>query len=635
MRHRGLGCDMGVGVFYKSDMRIKVLNSDVVNQIAAGEVLERPANLVKELLENALDAGATEVEIHIADGGKWVEISDNGSGIHKEDLALCFARHATSKINNSADLWQLNTYGFRGEALASISAVSKCSILSKTKTAKSAWQIECAFGETSTVQESSCEQGTRVRVEELFENVPARLKFLKSDKAEVAQIKKVIRAMALCYSHINFRFKVENKLLKFWSKCESTQKRCEQVLEVKPMYNGEHSIGSFHSKAVFSAPNAVQRNSQNIWIFVQDRWVQDKSLQTAILQAYQNLLMHGEFPIVAVWLDCDPQMVDVNVHPTKSQVKFSDAQMAFRCVRNSIRDYLEKAPWLEDLQKIEDQKPKETLNIQSIAKEKSEKSLAFKGGAFDSVRFLQKSYEPKEMNIDVLKHYAPKMDEPIPEQTIDFKVSEEIVNTVDEPVEDLSIKHHWSKLQVLGQLNLTYIVCQSRKSLLLVDQHAAHERVVFEKLMAAWQGGNIEVQDFLLPLSIEVPGEYIDALLEVKDKLSRFGIGFEKSGTDEISVISSPAILKENGLKVALYDLGKELCEFSGSNVIERRIADIFSTMACHSVIRAGQALSVEEMESLLVQMDEFPLSSFCPHGRPVFVEYTYNQIDKSFGRIL
>jgi DNA mismatch repair protein MutL len=332
---------------------IQVLSAEVINQIAAGEVVERPAHLVKELVENSLDAGSTVVQIDVNFGGKFIKISDNGHGIVKEDLALALQRHATSKIKKTNDLWNLSTYGFRGEALASVAAVSKLTLQSN------GFQIKSDFGLISDVMPSSVLAGTHLTVESLFENVPARLKFLKSDSSELAQIRNVIKALALAYPQVEFKL-IENGKLDLFFK--SNKDRASQVLGLEKIYTQEFKNQNFTVKAYFSSPHDVQKTSKNIWIFAQKRWIQDRALQTAVMEAYRSLLMHGEYPHVVIDLECTPDVIDVNIHPTKSQVKFQDASEAFRSVHAAVRKGLETAPWIN---KAENYEAPRSQNFQS------------------------------------------------------------------------------------------------------------------------------------------------------------------------------------------------------------------------------------------------------------------------------
>lgn len=601
---------------------IQVLSPDVVNQIAAGEVVERPAHLVKELLENSLDANSTQIQIDVNFGGKFIKITDNGDGIVKDDLPLALQRHATSKITQTNDLWNLSTYGFRGEALASVAAVSKLTLMSKAKNAKSGFQIKSDFGQISEVMPSSINQGTQLTVDSLFENVPARLKFLKSDSAELAQIRNVIRALSLAYPHVEFKL-IDNGKLDLYFKVQTDAHdlsvRVSQVLGLDRVFTQENHFKSYKVKAYFSSPHDVQKTSKNIWIFAQKRWIQDRGLQAAVTEAYRSLLMHGEYPMVVIDLECAPDLIDVNIHPTKSQVKFQDASDAFRAVHGAIRQGLESAPWI----------PK----VASGATENQSSSIQDRP-TYNFVREINPRME--------LHDQARFTDLGSSLGNTQFKTKLSMLEQlsqlkVDVPAtENFSTGHgFWSSLQVLGQLNLTYLVCQKNDRMILVDQHAAHERVAFEKLMRKWKGGQIDQQDFLFPLAIDMSPEKTEALLAKSEDISKMGIDIEALGPNVIGVKSAPLFIKEAALPQVFDKMATDLVDYGGSYSLEKSIADLFATMACHSVVRAGQSLSQPEMVELLKSMDEFPLSSFCPHGRPVSVEFTFNDIEKQFGRTL
>lgn len=600
---------------------IQVLSPDVVNQIAAGEVVERPSHLVKELVENSLDANSTQIQIDVNFGGKFIKITDNGDGIGKEDLPLALQRHATSKITQTNDLWNLSTYGFRGEALASVAAVSKLTLMSKAKKAKSGFQIKSDFGLISEVMSSSIDTGTQITVDALFENVPARLKFLKSDSAELAQIRNVIRALALAYPHVEFKL-IENGKLDLFFKAQAQAKdlsvRASQVLGLDRIYAQENRYKSYVVKAYFSSPHDVQKTSKNIWIFAQKRWIQDRGLQAAITEAYRSLLMHGEYPQVVIDLECAPDLIDVNIHPTKSQVKFQDASEAFRAVHGAVRQGLELAPWIPKV-------------AQSDATSSSGLSTGASYPSFvREIPRLQVADQTRFTDLgSSLGNTQFKTKLSVLEQLSQLRVDSAPVTTTEVS------GGYWSSLQVLGQLNLTYLVCQKNDRMVLVDQHAAHERVAFEKLMRKWKGGAIDQQDFLFPLAVDLSPEKAEALLSQSENIAKMGIEIESLGPSVIGVKSAPLFVKEAALPKIFDKMATDLVDYGGSYSLEKSIADLFATMACHSVVRAGQSLSQAEMVELLKAMDEFPLSSFCPHGRPVSIELTFTDIEKQFGRTL
>lgn len=645
----------------KKQMEIQVLPPEVVDQIAAGEVVERPSHLVKELVENCIDAGATEVTVEFSEGGRFVKVVDNGKGIAPEELPFALERFATSKISKSEDLWSLKSFGFRGEALASIAAVSRLTLISRTPNSQQAFQIISEFGKKSSVDPVGGSAGTSITVQDLFGNIPARLKFLKSEAAESTQIKTTLKALALAHPAVDFRVYDRSELLFLWPACKSRQARVEQILEIKPMYEGRAEREYVKAHAIFADPHQVAKTGRNIWLFAQGRWVQDRSMQAAVMEAYRHLLMHGEFPIAAVWVELDPEYIDVNIHPTKSQVKFHNPSLAFRAVQAAVRGTLELAPWLPPAAAAAAGSraphgiaPDTIIGLsgEGIDAEPRAVTMPSVQSAFAHADFQVTQYAKKDFSL----HSAEKKAEAIRAQD-DFRnsfapppaassISGSLREDSDERndhdensqgfAQSVSSKFkYWSGLEVLSQANLTYIVCQSREKLVFVDQHAAHERVAFERLMAAWRGGKIEVQEFLFPLAIELSPDKMEALQNFFPDLEKLGVYVESLGPTTLGVRAAPALLKESILTTALDKMATEALELGGSFRMEKGIGDLCATMACHSVVRAGQALSLDQMRRLLEEMDEFPLSSFCPHGRPVSVEYPYAKLEKDFGRTL
>jgi DNA mismatch repair protein MutL len=657
--------------------RIHQLPSDVVDQIAAGEVVERPSHMVKELVENAIDAGADSIEVEYDLGGRRVRVTDNGYGIAADDLGLALARHATSKINAANDLWSLNSFGFRGEALASIAAVSRLTLQSRQRDSAQASRIIANYGSLTPVEPSAGNVGTTLVIENLFENIPARLKFLKSDSAEHGQIKATLKALALANENIEFRLRTKGRLEQVWPKASSFIERAKQVLEGIKLYENNYvlqssSMNGYRAHIVFASPHDVTGNSRSIHLFVQGRWVQDRSLQAAVTEAFRGLLMHGEFPVAVVRLEVPCDEIDVNIHPTKSQVKFRDSQQAFRAINRCLREAIEKAPWLtSDTQgRIENQPENHLGNqlgnqVQSQGHIKPQSSAQF--SLSDFVRPYESSIDSSaaSMSSDPLespsvseslassplnsvgRFEAPEFNRVTFQQKNDFWQTNELPkvsfqpnqpNQNDSNQDKSSNSTHlayWSQLQVLGQANLTYILTQAGNRLVIVDQHAAHERVAYEKLMRAWMSGESEVQQLLIPITIDLEPEGAEALVSISSDLERLGVQIDQVGPQSIAIRALPIAIKDGALTKVLAELAHEMLELGGSFALERKISDLCASMACHSVVRAGQALSMEQMKSLLLQMDEFPLSSFCPHGRPVSVDYPFAKLERDFGRLV
>lgn len=621
---------------------INVLQSHVVDQIAAGEVVDRPSHLVKELVENSIDAGASEIEVEFDHGGRYVRVVDDGAGILPEDLPKALARHATSKIQAADEIWAIQSFGFRGEALASIAAVCRLELQSKTrstdsKAPNSAFKIESEFGRIGDVAASSGNVGTVVKISELFENVPARLKFMKSEMAEGAQIRNVLKAIAI--SHPTVGIRLRSRALSggsagakpefVFKQGEDFLARCQTALGVKLHYT-EGEFEGVSVQIAFSGPQDVTGNSKGLWFFVQDRWIQDRSLQAAVVESYrglQGLLMHGEYPVAVVKLKVPSGEVDVNIHPTKSAVKFRDPSRVFRAVSRTLRAALEKAPWL----KADGGKPVEGAPSDSVAGT-SRGSAAVSGAVRNySLKDFSRPYK-------VSSEYGQQSASSFHFSSPDF-LKTQAKEKIFPPTEVLHKPGIgiWSRLDIVGQASQTYIVCQEAGKLVFVDQHAAHERVAYERLMRAWrtkgEAGKLETQSLLIPLLIEMEEDQLEALLKHQNDLRQIGLFIEQMGPRAIAVQEIPVILNESVLAKALKEMATASLDRGGSFILEEKIGDIFATMACHSVVRAGQTLSREQMRELLLQMDEFPLSSFCPHGRPVSVEYPFAKLERDFGR--
>ncbi|MDB2426147.1 DNA mismatch repair endonuclease MutL, partial [bacterium] len=612
--------------------------SEVVNQIAAGEVVERPSHLVKELIENSIDAGALEIEISFSEGGKKVRVKDNGSGIDKSDLALALDRHATSKISTTDDIWKLSSLGFRGEALASISSVSLLTITSKTPSSNSAYQISCEFGKISEVFEVGGDFGTIIEISDLFSNQPARLKFLKSESAESTQIKNTIKALAMSNPHVAFKVFCNNVLTFFWPVDKSLIDRVQNVLDREDLFSHKFEYEGVKAEIVLCGPNKVARSSRSLWFFVQGRSVQDKGLRAAVMDAYRNLLMHGEFPVGAIFLTCQPDFVDVNIHPTKSEVKFLNATYAFKAVNRACREMLLSTPWIkEDLSANNFSAPaveKEKQLFESFQKPQVKNENAIYKAAetnysFSSPEFSKSQYNKKSFVREASDFTRTPGMEALKEAGNRSDVESGSSSAANEP------QGKWGDLQIVGQADLTYILAQSNDALFLIDQHAAHERVAFEGLMQAWKDGKMEIQNRLLPLDIIMDEDKVQAIMDNSSHLEKLGLYVEQISEKCIGVVGAPTIVKPQAIHLSIEKYAEEIIENGGSFSVEKKVGDVFATMACHSVIRAGQALSVEQMQSLLLQLDEYSLSSFCPHGRPVYIKYSFGQIEKEFGRIL
>lgn len=644
---------------------IRLLDDAVINQIAAGEVVERPSHLLKELLENSVDALASEIDVEIADGGRWLEVADNGKGIPPSELPLTVLRHATSKISQAEDLWSLQTYGFRGEALASAAAISKLTVTSRVDKEATASQLIVHFGKQvePVLDLVPRRVGTTVRVEELFASTPARRKFLKSDSAEVTHLRSLLRAFALSRPEISIRLRIGGALSEVWTAETSRLSRARQIMEEPDLFECQRDFGQISVKAVFSSPHRAQKTSRAIWIFVQNRWIQDRALQTAILEAYRSLLMQGQYPTAAVWIELPPDQVDINVHPNKSSVRFADSGAVFRAVYHCLRGALEKAPWMvsagDGNQSTRLENFPEDVAWSSSTSSASEKPSYECGPAIsgklsglmpsENVSFSRRDPEQLAWSEDAsLQRYQSRNSvvEKMPfagtsEVATEFANSEKELSDsslVQLPVHSeaastTEAKAKWSQLQVLTQAHQTYMVCENKQGLVLVDQHAAHERVLFERLWRSWQQGKFEVQVLLFPFQVELSSQQVELWMQQAPALEKLGIRIEQLGPATLGVLEHPTWVKESALRKVLEVGGQEMEEMGASFELASRATDWLATLACHSAVRAGQVLTRVEMQNLLLSMDEFPLSSYCPHGRPVAVDWNWAQVERDFGR--
>jgi DNA mismatch repair protein MutL len=609
---------------------IKVLDEVTINKIAAGEVIERPASALKELLENSSDSGALKIEIDFDQGGKkYLKVSDNGAGISADELDVAVERHATSKISQLEDLESLTTFGFRGEALSSLAAVSRFSLISTQASSKSGRKILVEGGKTSGSLPAPAIEGTTVIIEDLFFNVPARQKFLKSDGGETSALKKVIKQFALSHPQISITVRQSQKLLLHFPPQERLLRACKVLgLDQKEVVNveAEDLNTGMKLQAVLAMPEASIATQSNLWFFVQGRPVSDRTMQYALIESYRHLLMNHQFPQAALWLTVDPKSVDVNVHPTKAQVKFLDNSSIFKFISHSVRDALEK-----------NMAPQYLLSAPRVNLELTPEP---------EYRAQTPEFQPQLIHDHVVQYNQRVMNQvgiatPAGDSA---EISSQIPHESYSPQTQLNSNSSakvgvgpWSGLQLIGQLANTYLVCQAGTGLVMVDQHASHERVLFERIKKQFSENNIEKQMSLLEELVELDPEAVETLILPKNNELFLNLGFEffQRGPTTIAVAARPAFLTDVGLKPLFERLTEQVSEWGDTKALKDLLGEIWSSMACHGAIRAGRVLSHEEMKALLKQMDEFSFSSFCPHGRPVSVKMSLTEIEKLFKRIV
>lgn len=612
-------------------MPIRVLPSTLVNQIAAGEVIERPSSVVKELVENAIDVGASSIEVTLVDGGKsLIVVADNGKGMGPDELPLAVERHATSKLPDD-DLFNIKFLGFRGEALPSIASVARMSIVSRTKDAENAWKIEINGGEKSTVMPAAHPKGTRIEVRDLFYATPARLKFLKASPSETAQCADMLNRIAMANPHISFYLTADNKKKISLNACQGElfDARLTRLAEVMGREFGENSLlinaerENVRISGFVSLPTLNKANSLSQYLFVNDRPVRDKLLLGAIKGAYQDVLASNRYPMCALFFDVDPAFVDVNVHPAKAEVRFYDNALVRGLLVSSIRNALSQGA----------ERAANTLDVETFVQDCIP---SFGQTVLPDTAVLQEhSQQPVRsfyQSIMPIPHTAPRRQVELPalERAYSVKVEEPL--TLDNVADDESIGH-------LGlakaQFHDTYIIAQSEDSIIIVDQHAAHERIVMEKLKRSLtEGRQAATQILLIPEVVDLSLSDKVRLLEAADSLKTLGLVLEEFGATAVIVREIPALLGDKAnVQELIHNLAEEMAEWGKEYSLTEKLHLICATIACHGSVRAGRRLNVEEMNHLLREMEHTERSGQCNHGRPTYVELKLAQISKLFER--
>jgi len=612
-------------------MRVHQLPETLINQIAAGEVIERPASVVKELVENAIDAGAKRIEIATAAGGKaLIRVIDDGLGMDTEDLTLAVRRHCTSKLDQRLD--DISTLGFRGEALPSIGSVARLTIRSRPQNAPHANEVSLAGGVPVPLRPAAANQGTTVEVRDLFFATPARLKFLKSDRAETAAITEVVRRIAIAFPSVRFTLSGPDRAtLDLPATGEDRLARIAQVLGDEFAANtialdaAREDVGL---AGHIGLPTWNKANSLSQYAFVNGRPVQDKQILTAIRAAYSDTLPRGRYPVAVLWITLDPALVDVNVHPAKSDVRFRDPGLVRGLIVGSIRQAL--------ISEGDRASPSASVDLAHAFRSPGAFREGAPTGPYNHDRAggfpgsvssagWQATASPSRP-LDSSGRGFSEADQP--EITETMTPSARMGDTTS----DQSIVEH-----PLGaartQIHENYIVAQTRDGLVIVDQHAAHERLVFERFKTGLKAGQVNSQILLLPEIIDLPEDDCDRLVERAADLAELGLVLERFGPGAIAVRETPAMLGEADVAGLVRDLADEIAEWDSSDGLRDRLEAVASTMACHGSVRSGRRLIPEEMNALLREMERTPGSGQCNHGRPTYIELKLSDIEKLFSR--
>jgi DNA mismatch repair protein MutL len=600
-------------------MPVRQLPEQVVNRIAAGEVVERPASVVKELVENAIDGGASRIDIFTDGGGRRrIGITDDGSGMPSGDLALAVDRHATSKLDDE-DLLRIRTLGFRGEALPSIGAVAKLSIITRHSSEPHAWSLTVEGGMKSTIMPAALSQGTRAEVSDLFYATPARLKFLKTDRTEAEAIREVVRRLAMARPDIAFTLAGEERAPVTWA--AALPGAAGRLTRLGDILGADFRSCAIEVRAeregvvvegFAAAPALTRANALGQYLFVNGRPVRDKLILGAVRAAYSDYLPRDRHPVVALFVTSDPQEVDANVHPAKTEVRFRNAGLVRALIVHALKE--------------------------GLAREGKRTAASSDGAAIAAFR---PSFAPRA-NWDWRRSPAYPMG-PLPAfdgAAAAFAEPKQAAFDVGSPTADVRFAEQPSADLLdrpLGaartQIHETYIVSQTRDGLIVVDQHAAHERIVYERLKASLAKNGVQRQILLIPEIVELDEATVERLLARADELASFGLAIESFGPGAVAVRETPSLLGKTNAGALLRDLAEHMAEWDEALPLERRLMHVAATMACHGSVRAGRRLKPEEMNALLREMEDTPNSGQCNHGRPTYVELKLSDIEKLFGR--
>ena len=663
---------------------IRILPENLTNKIAAGEVVERPASVAKELVENALDAGSSEVIVEIESGGRrLIKVSDTGSGMSREDALLAMERHATSKIACDEDLFSLATLGFRGEALPSIASVSRLTIATRTANNVEGTEIYAEGGRIKEVKGCGMAAGTVIAVRNLFFNTPARLKFMKSSETEAGHVGELLTRLAISRPRVRFSYLNDGKLV-FRALDSDLKERVATMLGrsiAASLYPVSYlDAGGLKVTGLVAAPECSRSAASHLYTYINGRFIKDKVVQHAILQAYRNFLERGRYPVVAVFIEIPPGEVDVNVHPTKHEVRFREQGRVHDAIQGAVESVLKETPWL----KREQQRAGMAAGMAPLLKPATLPASPARGAAppplletpgsasygvsaarVAEVRELLVDFQPRPQ--PPLRSYLQQPATPQPaalelqaatsvtamEQAAEppvevaRKVAAETVAGIADHAAEATAEPaavavaagsaepgYFSSLSVIGQFNAAYILCQQGTDLVLIDQHAAHERVAFERLKGEFVGKQVDCQGLLFPETMELSFRESAALLEHSDELARLGFALEEFGGNTWLLKGVPQILAGTEYLRVIRDILEELGSLGRSRTFSDVQEDILARVACHSVVRGRRTLTQAEIVALFVQMDHTDFSSNCPHGRPVLQRITLAEMEKMFKRI-
>lgn len=610
---------------------IRILPEILSNQIAAGEVVERPVSVVKELVENSIDAGARYIIIEIQNGGKsLIRVSDDGIGLSRDDALLAIERYATSKLHKDQNLFAISTMGFRGEALPSIASVSKFSITTRTADSDTATRLEIHGGKLKDVRDAGAPQGTMVEVKSLFYNTPARKKFLKSDTTEISHIADLVSGMAMGNPGIQFKLVSNGRLVKHYPSGESLFQRTVKVLgkEVaEKLYPIELEQEGLKISGYCANPVFSRSTGSRIYLFVNNRIISDRGLISAIFQGYRGRILKGRFPLAALFVEINFDQVDINVHPSKKQVRFFNHQQVYQAVSNSISSAFASAQ-----EQISEYSRVLVNEDKPVAKEEKPEPLASPRPSISSPISLRSDSDHKvEQTIIEWGTDNSKRPEPISENKHEkcHKVSS--VTTANEP----GIISGSDDLKILGQIMGTYILVETGDHLRLVDQHAAHERIIYESLLKRHENLETASQQLIVPETLELSYKEADALKNITEDLSELGFEIEPFGGTTFIIKSVPSMIDDKKVQSVVMDIIDHALQGSSSTGRNEWLDNILVSMACHSAVRANKSMELREMFQLIHDLEQCDNPMHCPHGRPAVITMTRKELEKLFKRVV
>ncbi|NJK91651.1 MAG: DNA mismatch repair endonuclease MutL [Blastochloris sp.] len=606
--------------------RIHLLEETVANRIAAGEVIERPASVIKELIDNALDAGATRIDVEAQRGGKgWMRVSDDGSGMSYDDALLCLERHATSKIRSAEDLLSIGSFGFRGEALPSIASVSRFRLLTREPAALVGTEIVVDGGKLISVKEAGCAPGTAVEVRSLFLHTPGRRKFLRSDDTEKAHVEQVLRLAVLARPEVGFSLSLDDQALQHYPATADLAERLRQVFGrnwMEHMLPLEAEEGRMRLRGFIGQPGVSRGNRQEHHLFVNGRPVQSPTLNYAVLEGYHNALMRGRFPVLVLFFDLDPARVDVNVHPAKREVRFRD-DMAVRsfimeAVRNTLRSRTQQA--LEvPLGSATVRNPSTvSQDAAPMPTASSEAGAAWSG--LPSPQLQARENLPRQSALFGGVEPEAKL-----LTSVRWQETERELTLPDERNHDLKI---------LGLMLGLYVVAEGPNGIVLIDQHAAHERVLFEQMLERVAREEVVSQRLLVPVTVELPPEQTDFVAQNVEELQAVGLGVASLGGNTFIIDGLPPMIKTQHIEDFFRSMVVDLMESGGETRRQRKLSEeIVAKTVCRHAVKANDILGRAELEKLIIDLHKCDLPYTCPHGRPTMILLSRDELEKKFGR--